>query len=98
MRHPDRFLPDETDSCPQVTVVASANQLTLTGHVWSLRWAAPEIVKEEDRPSLASDIRSAGWVCWEVRQTWYTRARRSEMIIHSMCGTFSLDDDGQVSL
>ncbi|KAG9021354.1 hypothetical protein FS837_007327 [Tulasnella sp. UAMH 9824] len=56
----------EGDSGPEVTVVASANQLTLTGPVWSLRCAAPEIVKEEARPGLASDIWSAGWVCWEM--------------------------------
>ncbi|KAG9030402.1 hypothetical protein FS837_003283 [Tulasnella sp. UAMH 9824] len=49
-----------------VTAVASANQLTLTGPVWSLRWAAPELVKEEKQPGLASDIWSAGWVCWEI--------------------------------
>ncbi|KAG9042364.1 hypothetical protein FS837_010959 [Tulasnella sp. UAMH 9824] len=56
----------EGDSCPDVTVVASAHQLTLTGPVWSLRWAAPELVKDEERPGLASDIWSAGWVCWEM--------------------------------
>ncbi|KIO15604.1 hypothetical protein M407DRAFT_86935, partial [Tulasnella calospora MUT 4182] len=58
---------DKGDDHPEVTVVASANQLTLTGPVWSLRWAAPEIIKEGERPGLASDMWSAGWVCWEVR-------------------------------
>ncbi|KAG8960111.1 hypothetical protein FRC00_000862, partial [Tulasnella sp. 408] len=57
---------NEGDSCPEVTVVASANQVTLTGPVWTLRWAAPELVKDEARLGLASDIWSAGWVCWEI--------------------------------
>ncbi|KAG9040733.1 hypothetical protein FS837_000241 [Tulasnella sp. UAMH 9824] len=57
---------DDGDSCPEVTVVAAADQLTLTGPAWSLRWAAPEVVSEEARPGLASDIWSAGWVCWEM--------------------------------
>ncbi|KIO26352.1 hypothetical protein M407DRAFT_24317 [Tulasnella calospora MUT 4182] len=51
---------------PKVTIVATNNQLTLTGPVWSLRWAAPELIMEEQQPGLASDIWSAGWVCWEM--------------------------------
>ncbi|KIO16728.1 hypothetical protein M407DRAFT_85681, partial [Tulasnella calospora MUT 4182] len=39
--------------------------LTLTGPSWSLRWAAPEVVKGAT-PSLPCDIWSAGWVCWEI--------------------------------
>lgn len=46
------------------------DELTLTGPAWSLRWAAPEVVKEEDPPGLPSDIWSAGWVCWEVGEVW----------------------------
>ncbi|KIO19005.1 hypothetical protein M407DRAFT_54037, partial [Tulasnella calospora MUT 4182] len=49
-----------------ITIVATTNQLTLTGPVWSLRWAAPELITEEQQPGLASDIWSAGWVCWEM--------------------------------
>ncbi|KIO18929.1 hypothetical protein M407DRAFT_31404 [Tulasnella calospora MUT 4182] len=51
---------------PSATFIASTNQLTLTGPAWSLRWAAPEVVKEEVQPGLPSDIWSAGWVCWEI--------------------------------
>ncbi|KAG9020681.1 hypothetical protein FS837_007967, partial [Tulasnella sp. UAMH 9824] len=57
---------NEGDTCPEVTMVASANQFTLTGPVQTLRWAAPELVRDEAQPSLASDIWSAGWVCWEM--------------------------------
>ncbi|KIO23594.1 hypothetical protein M407DRAFT_77889 [Tulasnella calospora MUT 4182] len=65
-RHVDQPVAEEEESGAEVTIVASVNQLTLTGPVWSLRWAAPEIVTEEKRPGLASDIWSAGWVCWEM--------------------------------
>lgn len=62
-----RVLSDmENVTCPAVTVTTEANRLTLTGPAWSLRWAAPEVVKEEAKPGLPSDIWSAGWVCWEV--------------------------------
>ncbi|KIO21139.1 hypothetical protein M407DRAFT_29243, partial [Tulasnella calospora MUT 4182] len=49
----------------QINVVATRNQLTLTGPAWSLRWAPPEVVNG-NRPGLCSDIWSAGWVCWEI--------------------------------
>ncbi|KIO23197.1 hypothetical protein M407DRAFT_27345 [Tulasnella calospora MUT 4182] len=49
-----------------VRIVATANQLTLTGPAWSLRWAPPEVVDGKDHVGLASDIWSAGWVCWEI--------------------------------
>lgn len=57
---------EETAACNQITVVTTRDQLTLTGPAWSLRWAAPEVVRDGEQPSLPSDIWSAGWVCWEV--------------------------------
>ncbi|KAG8917105.1 hypothetical protein FRC01_002663, partial [Tulasnella sp. 417] len=57
---------DENSSSSALTITASTNQLTLTGPAWSLRWAAPELVNQEQGPGLASDIWSAGWVCWEM--------------------------------
>ncbi|KIO19618.1 hypothetical protein M407DRAFT_30732, partial [Tulasnella calospora MUT 4182] len=54
----------EKDSTP-IRVVATANQLTLTGPAWSLRWAPPEVVNGSLQ-GLASDIWSIGWVCWEI--------------------------------
>ncbi|KAG9042363.1 hypothetical protein FS837_010958 [Tulasnella sp. UAMH 9824] len=57
---------NEGDTCPEVTIVASTNQFTLTGPVRTLRWAAPELVMDGARSGLASDIWSAGWVCWEM--------------------------------
>ncbi|KAG9042257.1 hypothetical protein FS837_011095, partial [Tulasnella sp. UAMH 9824] len=57
---------NEGETCPEVTVVASGNQFTLTGPVRTLRWTAPELVRDEAQSGLASDIWSAGWVCWEM--------------------------------
>ncbi|KIO24825.1 hypothetical protein M407DRAFT_25786 [Tulasnella calospora MUT 4182] len=56
---------DERIDRTQITIVASNNQLTLTGPAWSLRWAAPEVALGEPQ-DLASDIWAAGWICWEV--------------------------------
>ncbi|KIO18889.1 hypothetical protein M407DRAFT_31446 [Tulasnella calospora MUT 4182] len=52
---------DERIDSTEITIVASSNQLTLTGPAWSLRWAAPEVALGEPQ-NLASDIWAAGWV------------------------------------
>ncbi|KIO28325.1 hypothetical protein M407DRAFT_46978, partial [Tulasnella calospora MUT 4182] len=39
--------------------------ITLTGPVYTLRWAAPEILNDE-KFGLASDIWAFGWICWEI--------------------------------
>lgn len=49
----------------QVTLSATNAELTLTGPSWSFRWAAPEVLNEE-QPDLASDIWALGWIAWEV--------------------------------
>lgn len=46
----------------------SGTFITLTGPVYTLRWAAPEVLKDEAF-GLASDIWAFGWICWEVGQT-----------------------------
>ncbi|KAG9022591.1 hypothetical protein FS837_006282, partial [Tulasnella sp. UAMH 9824] len=92
---------DEGDSCPEITVVASANQLSLTGPVWTLRWAAPELVKEETRPGLASDIWSAGWVCWEMmtdRVPFEDLIRDSAVMLKVIQGKVPMiHEDGEVA-
>ncbi|KAG9003061.1 hypothetical protein FRB90_011257 [Tulasnella sp. 427] len=50
---------------PEIKIESTGNQLTLTVYGYSLRWAPPEVVNGE-RANLASDVWSAGWVCWEV--------------------------------
>lgn len=45
---------------------ASTNTITLTGNQYTLRWAAPELL-EEDQLSLRSDIWALGWIVYEVR-------------------------------
>lgn len=47
------------------TVCESTNTITLTKSSFTLRWAAPEVLKEEDR-DIKADIWSFGWVCYEV--------------------------------
>ncbi|KAG8948368.1 hypothetical protein FRC04_009864 [Tulasnella sp. 424] len=39
--------------------------LTLTGPVYTLRWAAPEVLRDEEF-SLASDMWAFAWICWEI--------------------------------
>ncbi|KIO22323.1 hypothetical protein M407DRAFT_28121 [Tulasnella calospora MUT 4182] len=58
-------IPSEEQASPPIHVGAARNQLTLTGPAWSLRWAAPEVVKGR-RSGLSSDIWAVAWVCWEV--------------------------------
>lgn len=48
-------------------IAASGKSITMTGPAWTVRWAAPELLKGE-LPRLESDIWAFGWVCWEVRQ------------------------------
>ncbi|KIO18370.1 hypothetical protein M407DRAFT_225855, partial [Tulasnella calospora MUT 4182] len=48
-----------TTHCP------STNTITLTCKHYTVRWAAPELVAE-DESSLASDIWALGWVAYEV--------------------------------
>ncbi|KAG8971442.1 hypothetical protein FRB90_010495, partial [Tulasnella sp. 427] len=49
---------------PEIKIESTGNQLTLTVYGYSLRWAPPEVVNGK-RANLASDVWSAGWVCWE---------------------------------
>lgn len=57
----------DTNMSPQINLVTSNSQLTLTGPSWSFRWAAPEVLNGEE-PDLASDIWAFGWICWEVSE------------------------------
>ncbi|KIO18802.1 hypothetical protein M407DRAFT_83561 [Tulasnella calospora MUT 4182] len=47
------------------TFCASTNTITLTGNKYTLRWAAPELLVE-DQLSLWSDIWALGWIAYEV--------------------------------
>ncbi|KAG8915794.1 hypothetical protein FRC00_013563 [Tulasnella sp. 408] len=47
------------------TFCASTNTITLTGNKYTLRWAAPELLNE-DQLSLWSDIWALGWIAYEV--------------------------------
>lgn len=49
----------------ETTICATTNTITLTGNHYTLRWAAPELLMD-DEPGLWSDIWSLGWICYEV--------------------------------
>ncbi|KIO28900.1 hypothetical protein M407DRAFT_21977 [Tulasnella calospora MUT 4182] len=53
------------DAPLQVTFSTSTNTITLTGNVYTLRWAAPELLME-DQASLWSDIWALGWIYYET--------------------------------
>ncbi|KAG9023742.1 hypothetical protein FS837_005644, partial [Tulasnella sp. UAMH 9824] len=74
-RHPVAKSPDKeserTNKEPQLapsveaTHHPSTNTITLTCNHYTLRWAAPELLAEEDA-TLACDIWALGWVAYEV--------------------------------
>ncbi|KIO23773.1 hypothetical protein M407DRAFT_51327, partial [Tulasnella calospora MUT 4182] len=43
----------------------NASELTLTGPLYTLRWAAPEVLAGEES-DLPSDMWAVGWICWEI--------------------------------
>ncbi|KIO28997.1 hypothetical protein M407DRAFT_21898 [Tulasnella calospora MUT 4182] len=58
---------EEPESAPslEATLCPSTNTITLTCKHYTVRWAAPELLEEEES-SLASDIWALGWVAYEV--------------------------------
>lgn len=58
-------MPARYDECPEIALSASETELTLTGAGFSFRWAAPEVLRDEE-PGLASDVWALGWIMWEV--------------------------------
>ncbi|KAG8974841.1 hypothetical protein FRC05_006774 [Tulasnella sp. 425] len=50
---------------PRVEFSESTGSITMTAPGYTVRWAAPEVLDGE-LPTLASDIWSLGWICWEV--------------------------------
>ncbi|KIO17340.1 hypothetical protein M407DRAFT_32991 [Tulasnella calospora MUT 4182] len=51
---------------PSVTFNTSTKTITLTGNKYTLRWAAPELLLN-DQLSLWSDIWALGWIAYEAR-------------------------------
>ncbi|KIO23327.1 hypothetical protein M407DRAFT_27175 [Tulasnella calospora MUT 4182] len=49
----------------KTTICETTNTITLTGNKYTLRWAAPELLMD-DEPGLWSDVWSLGWICYEV--------------------------------
>lgn len=56
---------DQKEMSIKTEVSQSGTFITMTGPMWTLRWAAPELLNGGP-PNLASDIWAFGWICWEV--------------------------------
>ncbi|KAG9042623.1 hypothetical protein FS837_010617 [Tulasnella sp. UAMH 9824] len=50
---------------PKIEFNRSTLELTLTGPLGTLRWAAPEVLADEGK-GLPSDMWAVGWICWEI--------------------------------
>ncbi|KAG9038733.1 hypothetical protein FS837_001193, partial [Tulasnella sp. UAMH 9824] len=50
---------------PKAEVAESGELITMTGPAWTVRWAAPELLRG-NLPGLESDIWAFGWICWEA--------------------------------
>ncbi|KIO30606.1 hypothetical protein M407DRAFT_20328, partial [Tulasnella calospora MUT 4182] len=48
-----------------VTLGECGTFITLTGPIYTLRWASPELLNEGPS-SLASDMWAFAWICWEI--------------------------------
>ncbi|KAG8949085.1 hypothetical protein FRC04_009031 [Tulasnella sp. 424] len=63
---PSEPLPDkQATAAPRAELKLCGTLITLTGTAWTLRWAAPELVNDEN-PGLWSDIWAFSWICWEA--------------------------------
>ncbi|KAG8952016.1 hypothetical protein FRC04_005349 [Tulasnella sp. 424] len=49
----------------EVELDSATRELTITGCLFTTRWAAPEILFD-GKPELASDVWAFGWICWEI--------------------------------
>ncbi|KIO27943.1 hypothetical protein M407DRAFT_22850 [Tulasnella calospora MUT 4182] len=85
----------------QATFCASTNTLTLTGNEYTLRWAAPELLMD-DEPGLWSDIWALGWIFYEVMTNSipFQHVQKDSMIIkHVIDGKLpSVTDHTRMSL
>ncbi|KIO26920.1 hypothetical protein M407DRAFT_23857, partial [Tulasnella calospora MUT 4182] len=66
----------------QASFDALTNTITLTGNEYTLRWAAPELLKD-DEPGLWSDLWSLGWIYYEVMTNSipFQHVRKDSMVI-----------------
>ncbi|KIO20487.1 hypothetical protein M407DRAFT_29894, partial [Tulasnella calospora MUT 4182] len=80
---------------------ATANTLTLTGSGYTLRWAAPELLRD-DKPGLRSDIWALGWIAYEVMTNtipFHDVQRNVMVIIRVIQGHLpSITEDARMSL
>ncbi|KIO32716.1 hypothetical protein M407DRAFT_66312, partial [Tulasnella calospora MUT 4182] len=88
-------------SARRAAFCASTNTMTLTGNQYTLRWAAPELLMDEE-PDLWSDIWALGWIFYEVMTNSipFQTVRKDSMIIkHVIDGKLpSVTDHTRMSL
>ncbi|KIO28068.1 hypothetical protein M407DRAFT_22700, partial [Tulasnella calospora MUT 4182] len=70
-------------------IAASGEFITITGPAWTVRWAAPELLRGE-LPGLASDIWAFGWICWEAITGNFPFDEENEVAIISRVVTMNL--------
>ncbi|KIO32719.1 hypothetical protein M407DRAFT_18478, partial [Tulasnella calospora MUT 4182] len=85
----------------QATFCASTSTMTLTGNEYTLRWAAPELLMDEEH-DLWSDIWALGWIFYEVMTNSipFQDVRKDSMVIkHVIEGKLpSVTDHTRMSL
>ncbi|KIO33790.1 hypothetical protein M407DRAFT_17396 [Tulasnella calospora MUT 4182] len=83
------------------TFCASTNTMTFTGNEYTLRWAAPELLMD-DEPGLWSDIWSLGWIWYGVMTSSipFQNVQKDSVIIkHVIQGNLpSVADHARMSL
>ncbi|KIO24061.1 hypothetical protein M407DRAFT_26501 [Tulasnella calospora MUT 4182] len=84
----------------QVKFEPSTLDLTLTGPKFSLRWTAPEILRD-GMQDLASDMWSIGWICWEIitdRVPFDELDHEAAIILHTIHGRLpAIQKEAQLS-
>ncbi|KIO17051.1 hypothetical protein M407DRAFT_85339, partial [Tulasnella calospora MUT 4182] len=85
----------------EATFCATSGTMTLTGNEYTLRWAAPELLMD-DEPGLSSDMWALGWICYEVmtNSVPFENVRKDAIIIkHVIDGKLpSVTDHARMSL
>ncbi|KIO24525.1 hypothetical protein M407DRAFT_76836, partial [Tulasnella calospora MUT 4182] len=83
------------------TFCATSGTMTFTGNEYTLRWAAPELLMD-DEAGLSSDIWALGWICYEVmtNSVPFENIKKDAIIIkHVIDGNLpSVTDHARISL
>ncbi|KAG8930458.1 hypothetical protein FRC01_002740 [Tulasnella sp. 417] len=85
----------------QALFSGTTSTITLSGNSYTIRWAAPELLKEE-QPCLRSDIWALGWIAYEVMTNtipFHDIKKDAIVIKHVIQGRMpSVTEDARMSL